>query len=694
MVAYATTTGALDYARVGIGTTSPWGSAGLRDQLTVAGRIYSTWRYTACDFPGANFINATVVTADTKDFCPGGWAYDQGGTSGSIQINSTSGTYPPFVTMRAAASNVATYSTTNAGGTFSLPIASGPASSSPTMEAWARVSRPATGTTTPLYIVGFTNHLFATALGTAVQSIPTNGVYFAASTTQNWRAVIRKNNVDLAYIDTGVSTSTTDFQKMRVEVASSSVNFLINGNIVAATSSMVSQTGVTLKPIILVQNFSGVSGGTGDFSPQMQIALIRYWLDDPAGGSDPSGGGESTSLASPYDRITGADIAAAMLADAPGTYVPGMLVVGDSATTTTTDVRKSNKRYDSPLMGVVSTAPREVLGQETGDTIRVAQSGRVPVIVSLENGKIQKGDTITSSSILGVGMKAVRVGSSVGRALENFDGSGTQCDASVVNELVNAGVEVPEGACLARVMVALDVTTSFSMGNFFQDAVATLADIVSASNELSADVFDKGVAYTKLVVQQIVTKVAVVEKLYAAAIAVLPGGDITLPAGTNQITGTGTLTTGSTSVFIANTKVTATTKVFITLRGLSESPLAVTEIKPGEGFTVATLHAPGSDVAFDWLMIITYDAATMTATTTPNGAFPNGLPPGDPTITTVLPPTDPGTGTTTGSGGDTVGGMTPPADAPPAPAPAPAPTPDPTPPDITTPAGDTTPPTP
>ncbi|MBI4039324.1 hypothetical protein HY388_00670 [Candidatus Daviesbacteria bacterium] len=50
----------------------------------------------------------------------------------------------------------------------------------------------------------------------------------------------------------------------------------------------------------------------------------------------------------------------------------------------------------------------------------VALAGRVPVKVSLENGPIEKGDYLTSSSTPGVAMKATKPGQVVGKALEPF----------------------------------------------------------------------------------------------------------------------------------------------------------------------------------------------------------------------------------------------------------------------------------
>ena len=48
----------------------------------------------------------------------------------------------------------------------------------------------------------------------------------------------------------------------------------------------------------------------------------------------------------------------------------------------------------------------------------------MPVRVSIENGSIEPGDPITSSSLAGVGMKATVPGRIIGTALSSYDGSG------------------------------------------------------------------------------------------------------------------------------------------------------------------------------------------------------------------------------------------------------------------------------
>ena len=93
-------------------------------------------------------------------------------------------------------------------------------------------------------------------------------------------------------------------------------------------------------------------------------------------------------------------------------------------------VAKTNKEYDSTILGVYSSEPALRLSQETdkidgAKAIPIALAGRVPVKVSTENGVIQPGDYLTSSSKPGVAMKATKAGPTVGKALEGFSGEGT-----------------------------------------------------------------------------------------------------------------------------------------------------------------------------------------------------------------------------------------------------------------------------
>jgi len=87
-------------------------------------------------------------------------------------------------------------------------------------------------------------------------------------------------------------------------------------------------------------------------------------------------------------------------------------------------VKKSSKAYDKKVVGVISTAPAAVFGEGKGD-VRLAISGRVPVKVTNENGNIESGDLLTTSSTAGYAMKCDNIfncfGNIIGKALTSSD---------------------------------------------------------------------------------------------------------------------------------------------------------------------------------------------------------------------------------------------------------------------------------
>ena len=89
-------------------------------------------------------------------------------------------------------------------------------------------------------------------------------------------------------------------------------------------------------------------------------------------------------------------------------------------------VQKATNDSGNQLLGIISTKPGLVLGYDATKALQkpVALAGRVPVKVSTENGPIEVGDYLTSSSIPGVAMKATRPGPTAGKALESYSASG------------------------------------------------------------------------------------------------------------------------------------------------------------------------------------------------------------------------------------------------------------------------------
>jgi len=101
-----------------------------------------------------------------------------------------------------------------------------------------------------------------------------------------------------------------------------------------------------------------------------------------------------------------------------GISLPGYLI---SLNTNEKDAYMvSSKKYDPNVIGIHSTAPTLTINSPNNG-IPVALTGRVPVYVTNENGKISQGDYLTTSSRPGYACKATEACYVIGQALENFD---------------------------------------------------------------------------------------------------------------------------------------------------------------------------------------------------------------------------------------------------------------------------------
>ncbi len=151
---------------------------------------------------------------------------------------------------------------------------------------------------------------------------------------------------------------------------------------------------------------------------------------DTAGVVSAKGGFSGQCVSSgAFDNNTGAscnmDLAEAY-ASAQATEAGDLVALVPTSEAT---VRKSSKRYEPLLLGVVSTNPGLVFDNgkthlagdnsvaASKDKAVIALAGRVPVKVSIENGAVHVGDPLTSSSHPGVAMKATAAGKIIGYAL-------------------------------------------------------------------------------------------------------------------------------------------------------------------------------------------------------------------------------------------------------------------------------------
>jgi len=125
-------------------------------------------------------------------------------------------------------------------------------------------------------------------------------------------------------------------------------------------------------------------------------------------------------------------------------YEPGdVLLLSDQGYA----VETGQERYSKRVAGVYSSNP-VVVGNSSAegdpeDAVLVGMMGIIPTKVCTENGNIEVGDFITTSSIPGVAMKATRPGMVIGRALEGYDGNGTGKVKVYVN-IVWSGIDLEQ----------------------------------------------------------------------------------------------------------------------------------------------------------------------------------------------------------------------------------------------------------
>ena len=176
---------------------------------------------------------------------------------------------------------------------------------------------------------------------------------------------------------------------------------------------------------VLTANHTGSSGSIAVFqSAGANVARI-----DKTGKGYFNGGTQSS----------GADIAEAFDVEGPmAGYEPGDVLVISTRSDRT--VALSNAPSSTLVVGVYATKPGVLLTERTTEQgtdglVPMGVVGVIPTKVCAENGPIARGDLLVTSSMPGRAMKAgddPKVGTVIGKALENFDG-----DTGIIKVLVN-----------------------------------------------------------------------------------------------------------------------------------------------------------------------------------------------------------------------------------------------------------------
>lgn len=161
----------------------------------------------------------------------------------------------------------------------------------------------------------------------------------------------------------------------------------------------------------------------------------------------------------------------------PNSFVNAQTSSGVAISVTITDedakdgniIASTNKGYtltrtanDPNMYGVLTESP-SLYVQNTDDPAQkpVITSGEAYVLVSQINGKIQKNDVITSSSIAGVGQKATVNGFVLGTALESYDDS--------------------DPKAIGKILVAIRPNYNASFGNIRTNLLETLKSALNPS---------------------------------------------------------------------------------------------------------------------------------------------------------------------------------------------------------------------
>jgi hypothetical protein len=274
------------------------------------------------------------------------------------------------------------------------------------------------------------------------------------------------------------------------------------------------------------------------------------------------------------------------------TLSPGELVSVDK--NASLKVKRAEGAYDNNLLGVVSTAPGVLLGAPEDYTlsVKVTLAGRVPTKVSTENGAIEVGDYLTSSSTPGVAMKATKSGLVIGRALEPFG----QIDPSPLAKGDRVEVFINLGWYGGEVKLSSDggVDEKVSVGNSLVPA-DFLTNLVDGLTQLGVSIKDGIITAVKLVVEEVQTKI-----LRANVIS------ISVEEGKDNVVGSATIPPDSMEYQVKNSLVQANSKIFVSFTSNTAGRTwYVSEKTPGTGFTIRLSEVTTELLSFDyWILLV------------------------------------------------------------------------------------------
>jgi len=296
-----------------------------------------------------------------------------------------------------------------------------------------------TGSSTPSYLVLDT--------GTS-EPTGSNGAMYYNNTTNKfrcyengaWRNCTGSNTtgVGATFGTIVLQTGSTLLGTITITPSTASGDIYIYGDLFTNSLSNTDQTitaeirsGTTCVGTLLAEGVATLTGGSGSNGPSVLAATL---VQNPGasaqsyvlcGKTTTAGGASSRGIVQALVIDSGADLAE-IYSTNDETVEMGDVVSLDS--NLKTGMKKSQMAYDQSVLGIVSAKPGLLIGDVDSEGVKalpVALSGRVLVKVNTEGGIIKAGDPLTSSSTLGVAMKAIKAGTIIGTAMSDFTGEGT-----------------------------------------------------------------------------------------------------------------------------------------------------------------------------------------------------------------------------------------------------------------------------
>jgi Domain of unknown function (DUF5011) len=200
--------------------------------------------------------------------------------------------------------------------------------------------------------------------------------------------------------------------------------------------------------------------------------------------------------------------------------IPGTVVTLDPSIAA--GVKRSSVSYDKNAVGIVSTKPGFILSDASNATdtpVLVALSGRVPVLVSTENGDIAPGDLLTTSATPGYAMKATKAGQVIGQAMTGLSGQATGTVGAFIKTSYYNGTDAQDLLDTENATTTVATSTASKLLSHFMAKVDQLAQALNLSEVIT----DRLSAALEVITPKIFTSEVATNKITAAV-----GNDISV----------------------------------------------------------------------------------------------------------------------------------------------------------------------